>query len=265
MTQDKDYGLLYQAYAFSSPELKKHEDLLVHTINRGYNAPRFQFNVITSPRIKHSVVEDLCVVPEESSYALFCFADPRAGASSTDRTSTVKIDVDELVDDAAAAREKLLQLYPKGTIDTQNPRILYDDSVSPKKGTTEKLCLPAPDNQFTSRFLGMACLKPRGGSGTSYELTGFISFYPGVGTHLIRTVEQFARSQLAATDIWIAAIEEHLLGQMYSKFGYEFVERVLIPVSADSGGKVADTQDHLENDIMASRDFHLEVLCKKLT
>lgn len=262
MTQGKGCGLLYQAYAFSSPELKGHEDLLIHTINRGYNAPRFQFNIITSPRIKHSIAEDLCVVPEESSYALFCFADPQTGASIS---NTIKIDVDEMVDDAAAAREKLLHLYPKGTIDIQNARILYDDSVSPKKGSTEKLALPAPDDQFTSRFLGMACLKPHGDSGTFYELTGFISFYPGIGTQLIRIVEQFARDQLAATDIWITAIEEHLLGQMYSNFGYKFVERIHIPVTADSGGKVADTQEHLENDILASQDFHLEVMCKTLT
>lgn len=263
MTRDQSFGLLYQAYAFSSPELKKHDDILTHTINRGYNVPRFQYNVITTPRIKHSVVEDLCVIPEASSYAVLCFADPRAGPVTT--TPDISIAVDEKVDDAATAKAKLLQLYPKRTIDTTASRLLYDDSISLRKGTTQKLSLPMPETTFTSTFLGMACLKPYGDTGTSYELTGFVSFYPGIGTQLIRTVEQFAHEQLGATDIWITAIEEHCLGEMYGRFGYTFVDRIHVPIAAEDGGKVPDGQHHLENDIAANQDFHLEVMCKKLT
>lgn len=261
MASDKlenNIGLCYQIYSFASPEIKRNEDLIIHTLNKGYNIPRFNFNIITTPRIKHSLSEDLCIEPADQSFAIFCFVDGKT------ENADIVIDADELIDDGGITKKKLLNLYPIGSINSKSFRTEYDITV-PNLNDIQECKLPANDDGgFTNRFLGMACLKPYHHgteNDTSYELTGFISFYPRIGSKLIKQVEDFARNILHAKRIWVTAIEEHLLRSMYDKFGYDFVERVHVPLCGEEG---AVEDKHLENDIGASQDFHLEVMCKTL-
>lgn len=251
-------GLCYQIYSFGSPEIKRNEDLIIHTLNKGYNIPRFKFNIITTPRIKHSLSEDLCIEPADQSFAIFCFVD------GITKNTDIVIDANELIDDGETTKKKLLNLYPIGSIDSDSFKIKYDVTVPNLKNIQECKIPENQDGVFTNGFLGMACLKPYHHgteSDASYELTGFISFYPGIGSKLIKQVEDFARNVLHAKSIWVTAIEEHLLRSMYDKFGYNFVERVHVPLCGEEG---AVEDKHLENDIGASQDFHLEVMCKSL-
>lgn len=252
MTNDH-IGLRYQIYSFESDEIQNNEDLLIHTINKGYNVPRFEFNIITTPRIKHSLIEDLCVSPPNESFLILCFVD------NDDLTNEEIINYNEDIDNAQITKKKLLKIYSNYQIDFNNFRIEYDGhSIS-------NLKLPS---NFTNKFLGMICLKPFGEiNQKEYEITGFVSFFPGVGSQLIRQAESFAKTDLRANKIWITAIEEHKLRRMYEKFGYKFVKRILVPVSTEENGKVVENENepaHLENDIAASCDFHLEIFYKTI-
>lgn len=271
MTNDH-IGLRYQIYSFDSNEIKNQEDLLIHTINKGYNVPRFQFNIITTPRIKHSLIEDLCILPSNESFIIFCFVDEINNFNNRE-----VINYNEDIDNAQITKEKLLKIYSNYQIDFSEFKIGYDhsilssdliDSSNNNNNLLDKIeNLKLPSN-FTNKFLGMICLKSFGEiSQREYEITGFISFFPGVGSQLIKRTEEFAKVELKANKIWITAIEEHKLRKMYEKFGYKFIKKVLVPVSAEENGKVVENNDgptHLENDIAATCDFHLEILSKTL-
>jgi hypothetical protein len=258
-------GIKYQIYAFSSDVVKSQEKFLSHTLNKGYNVPRFQYNVITTPRIKHSISEDLCVTPADKCYAIFCFADVDANAEG----SVIEVNPDECIDDAVQTRSKFLQLYT--TLNPTLETVEYDITTGHADGKN----LQFPDKP-ANKLLGMGCLKPHPTSSkaavdnessssssslsSAYELTGFVSFYPRVGSKLILQCEKFAKECLSAKQVWITAIGEHELSGMYEKWGYKLVETVLVPLSA--AGDVEDC--HLENDIGASQDFHLDVMVKDL-
>ncbi|KAG0681500.1 Glycine--tRNA ligase 1, mitochondrial [Pichia californica] len=259
-------GVTYQIYSFASNEIKRNEALLVHTINKGYNMPRYQFNIITTPRIKNSVVKDLCVNPVDESIVIFLFANDNENES---KDIDIYIDINESIDDGYKTKEKLLKMYPNGNINYSNYKIEYDLSVLKflkNSNLCNELKLPNSNNEFAKKFLGMACLKPfKEDNKTigSYELTGFISFYPGAGSQLLKQIEIFAKNSMDAKIIWITAIKEHLLNNMYTKkFGYKFINEELIPVSSDNVVNTDGT--HLENDIGAIGDFHLEVFMKTL-
>lgn len=235
-------GLKFQIYPFSSSEIKDNEDFFISMLNKGYNVPRFQYNIITTPRIKHSLVEDLCITPSESCYAILCFVEDTKNINDYE----YEIELDE---SAEISRNKLLKMNPE--IDFNNFKIEIDSS-------NEEIKLP---NNFKNKFLGMSCLKPHSSNPLkSVELTGFVSFYPKIGSKLIEITEFFATNHSKNDKIWITAIKEHNLKSMYEKWGYQHLECVLVPLSRD--GAVEDT--HLENDIGASQDFHLDVLSKAL-
>lgn len=251
-------AITFQIHPFNSQEFKKNEEDLIHVLNKGYNVPRYEYNIITTPRIKHSLVEDLCAFREDQCYAVVCFANEDDNMPDL----TEVICGEEEIDNAHITRSKLQRLYPELQLSAATTE--YDVSLLPQleaanRDTDSCRDLVFPDH-FHNRFLGMGCLKPHGGPG-GYELTGFVSFYPGVGSRVIAECESFAEDVLNAREIWITAIHEHQLQSMYEKWGYVFQQRLLVPVSAD--GDVKNIENGLENDVGASQDFHLDVLVKK--
>lgn len=248
-------GILFQVYSFSADELKKNDKRLSHTLNKGYNVPRYEFGIITTSRIKesHTAYEDLKVVPNDKCYAVFCFSD-----KDPDNEEII-VNEDENIDDAHITKEKLLKLYPKGTIDVTKWNIEYDQSID----KTSNKFLKFPDN-FSNRFLGMGCIKPYHNSMKTYELTGFVSFYPRIGSQLIKCIEEISISKLELETILAIAIREHLLNEMYEKFGYTFVESLLVKAVNDEDDENGVESEILEQGVKSTRDFHLDVFKKQL-
>lgn len=237
-----------QIYKFSSPQVVNNESLLTRVLNRGYDLPRFKYNVITTPRIKNSLVEDLGVSPLQDSYVFFCIA-------NDEPTEDKHIGCDEPLDDYEQTTEKLKLRYPH--IAVNDVQRCYDNSVDQ---TRSDLPLPKP---LEDRLLSMAALKPHHTeSGQAFEVTGFVSFYKGAGSLVIREAEQFAAKFLGASQIWVTAIKEHQLREMYEKWGYNFVEHIYVPLA--SNGEVDNSGSSLENDIGATRPFYLEVMMKSV-
>lgn len=231
--------LTYHIYSFESNELSKHEELLTRVINRGYNVPRFKYNIILSPRIKNSIREDLMIKYPNKSYLILAFSDKDANIDETDN--------------ASIAREKFIHTNNGlGLLnDLSSSIVLIDKSA----GGENELHFPI---NAESKILGMCGLKPHD---PGYEITSFVSFYPRIGSNIIDKLEKFAKTSIGNEEIWVLAISEHELRELYEKFGYVYKKKVLISVTANSGSCL---DEKLENDIEASQDFHLDVLVKQL-
>lgn len=244
--------LTFQIYSFASNELSKHEKTIINFLNKGYNVPRFKYNVITTPRIKHDLITDLGVVSPAESFAIFAFAD-----NTNNPTTSIQVENDPQVESAEITKSKLMKLYDSKIMN--NYAIKYDKSLpSCNNSQKEEESLKFPIN-FSNSCLGMICLKPQK-SIKDYEITGFVSFFPKLGTLLSEISESFAINYLSNVEhLWITAINEHNLRRMYESWGYVFKQTVLVPMNED--GVVVD-DDYLENDIGASQDFHLDILVK---
>lgn len=233
----------FQIYSFASPEILKSTESLCHVVNKGYNVPRFQYNIITTPRIKNNttLLEDFSIDDPSNAYLVFCFQEP-------DRNVDLHVINDELIEDAQTTKEKLLQLHPN--VDLAETKIVYDTSI----GGVESLKLP---DRLDDSLLGMICLKPH--EEESFEITGFVSFYKNIGTKLIEVCELFAKEKLEAKSLHITAIHEHNLRKMYEKWGFTFDQKVKVPLSQEGV-----SSDHLEDNIGATQDFHLDLMSKYL-
>lgn len=231
-------------YTFGSEHIQCKEEHLTPVINKGYNIPRFQYNIITSARVQGSFQKSFDIENIDDAYMGILLA-PK-GLTGVNEACHVSSD-----DDGHKTREKLMEIYARSDLDLSNWNLKLDSST----GGSNDLILPI-GQEFDDRFLGMACLKPHKGA---YEITGFLSFYPKVGTLLMGFCDYWGFKKLETNEIWITAIHEHLLREMYERFGYEFLTKQLVPVS--SGG--AGHSDLLEDGIGASRDFHLDVMVKR--
>jgi hypothetical protein len=241
-------GVVFQVYSFAAPQIKKNEKNISDFLNKGYNVPRYQYNIITTPRIKNSISEDLGVLPADQSYAIFCFTE-------NNPKSDIIINNN---DSAQETKEKLLSIHLDEldlTNNNNNNKIQYDKSIK----HPNSINLQFPKENFNNSCLGMICIKPHINN-KSYEITGFVSFYPTIGTQLMQQCELFIKEWLNGEKIWIIAIHEHNLRRMYENWGYSFIEQVLVPLAQDG---VIESK-HLENDIGASQDFHLDVLVKRI-
>lgn len=231
-------------YTFGSQHIQEKEEHLTPVINKGYNIPRFEFNIITSARVKESFQESFAIEDIHDAYMGVLLA-PN-GLKGVD----VDVHVTENYD-GHKTRDALIKRYTKTDLDLSNWNLLLDSST----GGCNDLSLPT-GQEFNDRFLGMVCLKPHNGS---YEITGFVSFYPKIGSLLMNFCDFWVFIKLNANEIWITAIHEHQLRPMYEKFGYEFLHMELVPVSHGGAGK----SDLLEDGIGASCDFHLDVMVKR--
>lgn len=245
-------SVTFQIYSFEADEIAKHAKTITSFLIKGYDVPRYKYNIITTPRIKHDLVTDLGVVPKSDSFAIFAFAE------STKSPTTIQVENDPTLESAQTTRSKLLELYDPNIIN--NYTIKYDKSVP---SATHQKSLKFSDN-FSNSCLGMICLKPQK-SVKDYEVTGFVSFFPKLGTLLSEISESFVMNCLSGVEnLWITAINEHELRKMYESWGYVFQETVLVPISDDGDVDVdsSDSDAHLESGIGASQDFHLDILVK---
>ncbi|GMM30806.1 hypothetical protein DAMA08_035510 [Martiniozyma asiatica (nom. inval.)] len=261
---------IVQFYRFDSPEIQKNKDLLVKTINKGYAIFKDKFGLITSPRIQNSLEKDFQLTDVASSYMVLMFA-PELTMDNTQ----VFINTD---DNGTITREKLTQLY-KDRLDLSDYSMEFDDlllqkfnQLKNKNGklySTYKNGNDVNNNQlvntvspqipevseFHKRFLGMTCLKPHEADNT-YEVTGFISFYPGAGKSLMEINDYLCSDIVKTSKVWVIAIHEHKLKLLYEKFGYKWHELESVSIS---GGL---STEKLESALVATSDFHLDIMSK---
>lgn len=233
----------FQVHSFASPEITEKTESLCHIMNKGYNVPRFKYNIITTPRVKNNttLLEDFTIDDPANAYLIFCFQEP-------DPNVNLHVINNELIEDAHTTRQKLIDLHPH--VDLKNTEMRYDVSA----GGDNLLNLP---ERMDDSLLGMICLKPHGEK--AFEITGFISFYKNLGTKLIQVCELFAKERLNAKSLHITAIHEHDLRGMYEKWGFQFENKVLVPLCNEG-----ISNDLLEDNIGATQDFHLDIMSKYL-
>lgn len=235
---------ILQVYTFGTANICNREHHLTPIINKGYNIPRYQFNVITTSRVKGSIQESFAIKDLNDAYMCVLLAPPNMARVAAEVHVATN-------DDGHVTRQKLVRKYAHSALDMTAWDLQPDVSV----GGATTLALPIGQD-LDDRFLGMACLKPHEGS---YEITGFFSFYPRAGSLLLRFCDYWVFDHLQASQIWITAIHEHMLREMYEKFGYSFLHKVLVPIKKGGAGK----SELLEDGIGASRDFHLDVMVKE--
>lgn len=197
---------------------------LFTVVNKGYDKPRFKYNVILSPRIKNADVFFTDLGFEENLQECVLFL-------------------------AVLDCEKLMpgfhDIFAKLKID-------YDDNnwFVPK---VRKI-----DQTFnTASILGTIAFKPYPSTLKSFEITGFTSFERGVGKVLLSASTNYYQKELLAEQIVAKVIVEHELIEYYTSIhGFIEVERTLI--------KKGEQKSGLEDGIITSGDFHLATLVKNL-
>lgn len=176
-------------YKLSSPVVQSQQDRLAYYINKGYDVPRYQYNIITTSRIQGTLQESFSIENLDDAYMAVLLA-PK-DLEGIDNDSNVRLE-----DDGHATKAKLVQRYSKVGIDVSQWNITLDKSVDPIQPQVD---LPE-DGELLNRFLGMACLKPHAGS---YEITGFLSVYPKAGSLLMKFCDYWVSEKLGKSEIWL--------------------------------------------------------------
>ncbi|CDK24435.1 unnamed protein product [Kuraishia capsulata CBS 1993] len=219
-----------------SDDSQKLEEGLIRVINRGYDKPRFKYNLIKTPRIKVGLVRDLKLTDTRESYLGVVYVKTHEGVENGHDASSLTSQF------MALGQFDLAHIKPTGTFFELSETLL-------KEYETGKTCI-----------LGTIGIKPYKSVASSYELTAFTSFYPRLGEVLINQIESLAK-KLGAKNIFASVITDHFLVDYYAKHDYIVETRVLCKVDPQTGFVISDD---LEDSIEASKDFELALLRKTL-
>jgi len=218
------------------------EKLLTRVINRGYDKPRYKYNIILTPRIQDGLIQDFVIDDNDNAIFALCVIP----------ASSRNIQVEEK-DDKNAVTKKLIRNYPIGNlnleglqVETNVTQLLTDSSLKTLEG----------------RILGTVCLKNYSSDKHGLEITGFTSFYPKLSPQLLKFVKIYSYEQLKAQKLWVEVIQEHDLVPYYEKQGFTLLDTILCVVDT----KTQQSSDQpLEDGIKASRDFHVALMSMSTT
>lgn len=223
-------------YVVTFEQAQPIEKQLIEIINRGYDKPRFKYNVIKTPRVKYSLIDDFGVKDPTDIYLMICVA-PTTGR-------LVKVDPE---DNAKMVTEKLQRSYP--TVDLTNMTQSTDLSQ-------------ILDPELSSRVLGtIACRIYDEKHGKDREITAFTSFYRGVGSQLMSHMVEFCKEKLDCDRLWIDVISEHELREYYERQGFVLQSVEYCPIDPETGLMAGMT---LEDGLRAAQDFHVDVMSRDI-
>ncbi|ODV85555.1 hypothetical protein CANARDRAFT_28331 [[Candida] arabinofermentans NRRL YB-2248] len=222
------------------------EQQLISILNRGYNKPRYKYGLILSPRMKHSLLQDLIITDPDNSYITLCLA-PKTDDNSPLISSNI---------DASTLTSKLIEQYPIGTLSFENINLINGLQVHDK---LEEL---KSDNNLEFRVLGTIGLKKYNNKLDEFEVTAFTSFYPKVAKLLMSVTDSFAKNNLKANYLWVDVIVQHDLVEYYQQYGYVFIKEIECKIDKNTNHVIGSNE--LETGVMATNDFKLALLNKRL-
>lgn len=188
----------YKLYRFHSnlflkekPNSARLIEYFTRAINRGYDKPRYKYNIIQTSRIKNQqvFVEDLQIYKPDSQLLMLVYTG-----------------------EGAPSRSEISELQDMEITDA-------DDSFS----------FDGIGDECVLGTIGLKAYKDEKGD-AGLEITGFSSLVTGAGGILLSKAEQITRD-MGRPYILAIVICEHELVPYYARYGYEEVgERVLIEI-----------------------------------
>ncbi|ODV97753.1 hypothetical protein PACTADRAFT_185977 [Pachysolen tannophilus NRRL Y-2460] len=214
---------------FQSSNSSLIQKLLVDIINKGYDKPRYKYNVIKSSRIKHSLEQDLGIENQAEFMICLCVHTDKQWMNYKNSKTGYKLIKPE---DIEVEHIDILDYFE---VEELKDRVIGSIALKPYKDDNDmSLCM---------------------------EITALTSFYPKMGKCLIEKIESYYVPLGKINKLYAHVIVNHDLVQFYEKLGFIVIGTSNIEVDPVTGLLV--NGDKLEDDILASQDFQLAKMYKE--